>query len=116
MTKIENLETKLNLAFSRDIQDEIIQNSYFRTFVKVLEISINNFLEIHSINLSCKLVNQDDWEVSGLIKKVLFLDFHDIPFKTQMLFWREISKIIYNRIQKSFPDIKKNFYIKLKSI
>lgn len=116
---------KLDLQFSRRIENLIIHDSIFRRFISEIEISLNQIIEYEYVKLENKIYFEEDWEIRDYEKLILSLNFKEISFKREMLLWKMINNIVYNRIKslilyssgkkvKRIKELKKKFFIKLK--
>ncbi len=114
----------LNLKFSKEIEDLIIQDVVFRRFISEIEIGLNVFLDQLSVKLTNLIFLEEDWEIPNYNKIVLSLNFQDISFEQEMLLWKKINTIIYERIKhlisyssewqiQRIKALKKKVFIKL---
>lgn len=115
---------KLDLEFSKDVESLIIRDSIFRKFISEIEKSLNIFIEFENIEFENRIFFEEDWEISDYEKLILSLKFKGIPFKEEMMLWKKINKIVYEKIKSMIhygsedyasriKEWKKKFFIKL---
>ncbi len=115
---------KLDLQFSKKVENLIIHDTIFRKFIIELERSLNQFIELKHPKLENRIFFEEDWEIPDYEKLILSLNFKGIPFKQEMLMWKMINTLVYERIKsmilynsnekgRRIKELKKNFFIKL---
>lgn len=115
---------RLDLQFSKKVENLIIHDSIFRKFISEIERSINEFIELEHVKLENKIFFEEDWEIPDYEKLVLSLNFKEIPFKREMSLWKMINTMTYERIKsmiltsseekaRRIKELKKRFFIKL---
>lgn len=119
-----DIQLKLNLKFSREVEALIIRDLTFRKFISEIERSLNEFIELENVRLENGIFFEEDWEIPDYKKLVLSLNFKGIPFKQEMSLWKMINTITYEKIKSMIPysseeqirrikELKKSFFIKL---
>lgn len=115
---------RLDLQFSKKVENLIIHDSIFRKFISEIERGLNEFIELEYVKLENRIFFEEDWEIPDYEKLVLSLNFKGIPFKREMLLWKMINTMVYERIKhmilysseekvRRIKELKKKFFIKL---
>lgn len=115
---------KLDLQFSKKIENLIIHDSIFGRFISEIERNLNEFSKHEHVKLENKIFFEEDWEIPDYEKLILSLNFKGIPFKREMLLWKMINTMVYERIKhmilysseekvRRIKELKKKFFIKL---
>lgn len=115
---------KLDLQFSKKVEKLIIHDKIFRKFISEIERSLNQFIDLEHKKLENRIFFEEDWEIPDYEKLILSLNFKGIPFKQEMLMWKMINTLVYERIKskilssssekvRRIKELKKKFFIKL---
>jgi len=115
---------KLDLQFSKKVENLIIHDSIFGRFISEIERNLNEFIKHEHMKLENKIFFEEDWEIPDYEKLILSLNFKGIPFKREMLLWKMINTMVYERIKhiilysseekvRRIKELKKKFFIKL---
>ena len=120
----EYFPLRLSLSFSKSIENLIIHDLIFRSFISEIERGLNDFLDDKRVIFENKIFIEEDWEIQNYDKLILSLNFKNIPFSLEMSFWKKINKLIYERInfliktsshekKIRLKELKKKFFIKI---
>ncbi|KKM96206.1 hypothetical protein LCGC14_1180530, partial [marine sediment metagenome] len=115
---------KIDLQFSKKVEKLIIHDKIFRKFISEIERSLNQFIDLEHKKLENRIFFEEDWEIPDYEKLILSLNFKGIPFKQEMLMWKMINTLVYERIKskilssssekvRRIKELKKKFFIKL---
>lgn len=121
---VEVSPLKLDLQFSKKVENLIIHDTIFRKLISEIERSLNLFIKLKQVKLENRIFFEEDWEIPDYEKLILSLNFKGIPFKQEMLMWKMINTLVYERIKsmilynsnekgRRIKELKKNFFIKL---
>ena len=115
---------RFSLKFSKEVEVSIINDSIFRKFISQVEKGLNDFFNQENIVFNNILFFEEDWEIPDYKKLVLSLNFKGISFKQELILWKKVTDLVYNRIKftilnssnekaKDLKELKKKIFIKL---
>jgi len=117
--KEEIVQSQKFLKFDKQIEKKFLKDNIFMKFISEIQVLLNKYIKLNSINLDCQIYINKDFEVPELEKIILSINVENKSVEEKLDFWDEIDNYLRKNIEASSEFLKfdeKSKYLEFNSV